>query len=483
MTDSASEHSRLEVHHIGAVAPSERHGRARDLFPVWFSTNMNVGNAVFGALAVFVGNNLLWAIVAVLAGNVIGAGFMALHSVQGARLGVPQLIQSRAQFGFYGALLPVALAALLYGGFFSVTAVLGGQALSAAVPSASVNEGIVLVTVLSMVLALLGYRTIHLAAKWGMWPLAAAVVVTTVASAAHGGVAFTASGFQTGPFFSAVGIVATFLLTYAPYVSDYSRYLPVDTPASAAFGATFGGAFLSTAWSQLLGVFLAVQFASGTTFDAVSGVLHFRALAVVVLVVTAAAIGGNNAMNLYGGMLNLITALSAFKTVRASVLLRVVTLIPTLAVGLVIALRASANFYNDLNTFLSFLMLGFVPWGAVNLLDFYLVRRGEYDVPALFEARGRYYSGRAAWTLRGFNLPALAAYLIGIAGSLPFVDNAWFQGWVADRWGHADVSWAPGLIVTGAAYLVLVRVRDRRPAADLPAAPGVPAEPGQAAAQ
>ena len=27
--------------------------------------------------------------------------------MQGARLGVPQLIQSRGQFGFYGALLPI----------------------------------------------------------------------------------------------------------------------------------------------------------------------------------------------------------------------------------------------------------------------------------------------------------------------------------------------------------------------------------------
>ncbi len=158
----------VEVHHIDIVSESERHGRARDLFPVWFAANLNVGNAVFGALAVVVGNSVFWAILAVLVGNVIGGTFMALHSVQGARLGVPQLIQSRGQFGFFGALLPVVLAAFLYGGFFVVSAVIGGQALNAALPAVSVNQGIVLGAIVSVLLALLGYRAIHLAAKWAV---------------------------------------------------------------------------------------------------------------------------------------------------------------------------------------------------------------------------------------------------------------------------------------------------------------------------
>ena len=91
----------------------QRHGSPRDLFPVWFSGNLNIGNAIFGALAIVVGNSFWWAVVAVLVGNLVGGTFMALHSVQGARLGVPQLIQSRGQFGFLGALLPVILAAFL----------------------------------------------------------------------------------------------------------------------------------------------------------------------------------------------------------------------------------------------------------------------------------------------------------------------------------------------------------------------------------
>ncbi len=194
MSEPAGQHSVLERHHVDVVGPDERRGRARDLFPVWFSANLNIGGAVFGALAVALGNNVFWSLVVVVLGNVLGGTFMALHSVQGARLGVPQLIQSRGQFGFYGALVPVALAALLYGGFFTVTAVLGGQALAAAAPALSVNQGVLASVAISLLLALLGYRAIHVSARWAMWPLAAAVVVASVASLARGGIEFTTAG-------------------------------------------------------------------------------------------------------------------------------------------------------------------------------------------------------------------------------------------------------------------------------------------------
>ena len=54
-----------------------------------------------------------------------------------------------------------------------VTAVLGGQALSATMPGTfTVNGGLVLLSVLSLGIALLGYRAIHVAARWrcGPWP-------------------------------------------------------------------------------------------------------------------------------------------------------------------------------------------------------------------------------------------------------------------------------------------------------------------------
>lgn len=458
MTDttvSSTKSSAIEVQHINPIPSGERHGTARDLFPVWFSANLNVGNAFFGALAVVVGNNLFWALVAVVLGNIAGAVFMALHSVQGSKLGVPQLIQSRGQFGFYGALLPVALAAFLYLGFFATTSVIGGQALSAAIPVVDLPVSIVLVSVLSLVIALIGYRAIHVAAKWGMWPLALAVIVVTVASLLHGNLEFTTAGFAPGPFLTAFGLVATFLLTYAPYVSDYSRYLPEHTTPKAAFTSTFWGAFLGTTWTMLLGVLLGIQFNADDTMASINQLFGGGPLAAAILIITAIAVGGNNALNLYGSMLNLITGGSAFKTIKASRATRIVMLLPTFLAGLVIAIFGSAAFSANVGIFLSFLLLGFVPWGAVNLIDYYWVRKGAYRVDQFFDPRGVYFRDRRTWTFGGVNWQALIAYAVGIAAALPFMNNGLIKGAASTLLGDADLSWIPGLVVTGAVYLAL----------------------------
>lgn len=465
-TPETVEISRLESSHIDAIDRGQRHGTPCDLFPVWFSGNLSIGNAIFGALAIVVGNSFWWAVVAVLVGNLVGGTFMALHSVQGARLGVPQLIQSRGQFGFLGALLPVLLAAFLYAGFFVVTAVLGGQALSAAMLGTfSVNGGLVLLAVLSLVIALLGYRAIHVAARWAIWPLAAAVVVVTIGSVLKGGIQVSSGSFALGPFFSAVGLMATFLLTCARYVSDYSRYLPKGSSASACFGWTFSGVFVSATWCNLLGVVLAAQIGGTDMFLATRRVVGIDWVAVVTLLVTALGIADDNALNLYGGMLNLITAISSFRDVRPSVLVRFAFLLPTFAIGLWLGLNVTDDFSAQLTNFLSLLTLGFVPWGAVNLLDFYLVRHGNFDVGAFLTRRhGIYHHDPATWTRGGFNLQALLAYGIGVAVSLPFVTNGWYAGPIAERLGGAHVSWVPGLLVTGAVYLLVTRFAGARSA-------------------
>jgi NCS1 family nucleobase:cation symporter-1 len=44
------------------------------------------------------------------------------------------MIQSRAQSGFIGAVVPVAVAVIMYVGFFAASNLLGGQAIDATAP-------------------------------------------------------------------------------------------------------------------------------------------------------------------------------------------------------------------------------------------------------------------------------------------------------------------------------------------------------------
>ena len=83
---------------------------------------------VTGGLATTVfGLNFVPAIVGIIIGNVVGGIFMALHSAQGPQLGVAQMIQTRGQFGSYGALLIVVIVVIMYVGFFAANLVFGGR--------------------------------------------------------------------------------------------------------------------------------------------------------------------------------------------------------------------------------------------------------------------------------------------------------------------------------------------------------------------
>src|SRR5580658_5321420 len=103
----------VEQHTIRAIPGSARHGSARDLLPFWFTVNASVYMIGLGGFVAEFRLGLWPTIAAIVAGAAVGGAFMAAHSVQGPRLGVPQLVQSRAQFGFYGALLPNAAIWLL----------------------------------------------------------------------------------------------------------------------------------------------------------------------------------------------------------------------------------------------------------------------------------------------------------------------------------------------------------------------------------
>jgi NCS1 nucleoside transporter family len=455
----------LEAHHVDPVPPSERSGRARDLFSLWFSANLNVGNAVFGLVIFSIVPDFWLGCAAILIGNVIGTALMALHSVQGARLGIPQLIQSRGQFGYFGALVPVVAAALMYAGFTVSVTIVGGQALAAATHM-DLRLAMLIVALASLLIAIVGYHAIHAVCRWAQIPLTVVLLIVTVAAFLRDGAPVTThQSVSIGAFLTAVGVAVTFALTYAPFVSDYSRYLPTETSGPAIFGWTAAGVFLSAAWVCLLGLLLSAKFGKPDIFQSADVALGGGMLSVVVLIITAAGLAVCNVLNVYGGMLNLITGLATFVRVNPSFRIRILMMLPTFIVGTAAAMIAYENYTENLGAFLSLLLLVLIPWGAVNLVDYYLVQHGNYDVPAMYTKSGPYWYNPSTWTYHGFNFKVLLAYFAGVASGFPFVSCAWFAGPLADRLDGADLSWIPGLVVTTLVYLALVHRRPTKAAA------------------
>ena len=73
MSQPSSQHQFVENHTVDYVPPAERHGKARDLFTLWFSTNIAPLPIVTGAMVVQVFHlNLLWGLIAIVLGSLIG---------------------------------------------------------------------------------------------------------------------------------------------------------------------------------------------------------------------------------------------------------------------------------------------------------------------------------------------------------------------------------------------------------------------------
>jgi NCS1 family nucleobase:cation symporter-1 len=438
--------SNIEQRSIDHIPLAERHGSPRSLLFVWFAANTSITAVVTGALFVILGNTALWSIPAIILGNVVGGFFTSLHSAQGPRLGVPQMIQSRAQFGYFGAILPLVLALMIFLGFYATGLVLGGQAMSRLFHT-SPEVGSVLFALMSTALAIFGYRHIHRFSR--VAAVLSGVVFTglfiKLATEPATGEALSDATFAAAPFILGISLAASWQLTFGPYIADYSRYLPEDTPKSATIGWTFLGSVIGASAAMILGALAAalggVDFLSnqvGFLAD-LGGVFS----AVVLLAVICGKLTGNT-LSSYGGYMSVATIVTSLtRQKRIEPRHRVIYIALISAVALAIALAATDTFLASFTDFLLFLLYFMTPWSAINLVDYYWVRKEQYDVDALFDPDGIY--GR-------FNKGAMLAYVVGVLIQIPFMNSTFYVGPIASWMGGAEISWLLGLVVAGGLY-------------------------------
>jgi NCS1 family nucleobase:cation symporter-1 len=452
---------RLESSTIHPIALDQRHGTARDLFTVWFGSNIMMLTIITGALAVSVfGLGFLWAVAALTVGNLVGAIFMALHAAQGPTLGVPQMVQTRGQFGSVGSILVVALVIIMYVGFFASNLVLGGESIAAIVPSVHVFQGIVLMGLISVAGAVFGYDLIHAYARVMSWVcgLVLALAFYWIVSVHGLPAGFLQHGqYTTQGFLGAVSIAALWQIAYAPYVSDYTRYMPADTGPVPAFWASYWGCSIGSILPMILGAMVGAAVAGeGITQGLATLTDH---IAPLVLFVFAVGMLVGNAMNIYCGSLCVLTlGQTLWSRWKPKALARTGAAFVLLAIALGLALLGKDSFMVKYTDFILLLLYVLVPWTAINLVDYYLVQHGSYDVASFMQADGGIY-GRV-------NVAAVLCYGLGIIVQMPFVASPMYTGVVARAMHDADISWIVGLAVTSPVYYYAIRwVRARSPSA------------------
>ncbi|MGY5010635.1 purine-cytosine permease family protein [Streptomyces sp. 900105755] len=449
--------SGLEVRSIDYVPLDERHGKLWHLGPLWFMSNAQIATLAVGLISITEGGNLIWSLLAIVAGTLIGTFFMAFHSAQGPQLGLPQMIQSRPQFGYVGALLVWLFAYVQYAGFNVFNTILAGQALNTTIHG-GVKLWVVVVTAIGLVVALVGYDVIHKAERFLTYTFLVVFGIFTVGvlvTLHYPAGSFDLGAFKATPFLAQFGVVAGYQISWAIYVSDYSRYLPPDVTVRKTFYWTYFGSALGGIWLMVLGTLLAGW--AGAGFDTIrsinaAGDKVFDGFGAIVLLFSALGLISVTALNMYGGSLTLISAIDSFKRVRPTLGVRLVTLLVTAALSLIGALAATSNFLTNFNNFLLLVLYLFIPWTSVNLMDYYVVRRGHYAIAEIFKPNGIY--GRWGWQ-------GIISYLVGFAVMIPFFSvGTLYVGPAAKALDGADISLFVGLPVSALLYWWLTRSID-----------------------
>jgi nucleobase:cation symporter-1, NCS1 family len=447
----------LEQLTIEQVPPEQRHGRPRDLFTIWFTSNLMPLTIVTGALVTAAFKMpFIPAVIAILVGNLVGAILMALHSAQGPKLGIPQMIQSRAQYGTLGSILVVAVVVFMYVGFFASNLVLGGQSINQLIPAISVSWSIAISAALSLIVATFGYNLIHGINRWLAIAFSLVMVVATIVMIARGLPAhflsigtFTWTGFMA----SAVTTGVLWQIAYAPYVSDYSRYMPSGVSMKPVFWNSYWGVVLGSAGPMVIGAILGL---ATTNTNLVAGMDKLTAgMGWIVMIVFAIGIVNTNSLNAYGGVLCAITVGQNFKEhwlpkakARAAFAL--------VFVGLCLygAIVYQSTFLTSYFNLLLFLLYLLVPWTVINLIDYYIINRGNYDVPSLFRADGGIY-GRVNWG-------TVLIYLAGFGIEVPFVNTTLYEGFIAKAMNGTDISWLVAIVVIAPVYYFYAASRKKK---------------------
>jgi NCS1 family nucleobase:cation symporter-1 len=170
----------------------------------------------------------------------------------------------------------------------------------------------------------------------------------------------------------------------------------------------------------------------------------------LVLIVFSVSIASANAMNLYCGALSSLTfGQTLVPTWSPGPRARVVVSILLFLLAVAGALLSKESFLAHYESFILVLLNVLVPWTAINLVDYYWLRHGEYDVSAFFRQDGGIY-GRV-------NAPAVICYVLGILVQIPFIASPLFPSNVAHALGGIDLSWIVGLVLTSPAYYWLAK--------------------------
>jgi NCS1 family nucleobase:cation symporter-1 len=438
------EAAKVEPYGIDHIPDVERHGEPSSQFSVWVAGNLSLAVLLLGFYPVFFGLSLPQSLIAVTVGTAAGAVLMGVLSAMGTKLGVPQQIQARGALGYVGNFLPVAFVNVFAAmGWAAVNTVFGTYALQAVIDM-PFWLGALIISAVQIPLAVYGYNMIHLVNRVGTVVIGLLFAIITILALGHADWSFGANPDadlwvgQTGSFITAAGFFFAYLVAWAPFSSDYSRYLPAKTSNAKVALFTALGNFVPVFWLGAVGVLVASTAGSLEPVAAIEELTgDFATVALIGIVLST---WPGNGLNIYGGGLSILTLGIPVSRQAATLIIG--------AAAYALAIWAQSDVYGKFYDFLLLSAYLIAPYAAVIIVDYYMThRRSEKGILELYDS-----SRVLSW---GF-----LAWIIGVAASAPFwVWTRWTGPFAESNPNAGDLSYYVGGVVAAVAFYVILKVK------------------------
>jgi NCS1 nucleoside transporter family len=454
----------VEDNRIEPVPDEDKTSTALDQFWIWFGANVAPINWILGALGIVLGLGFWDTILVLAVGNALGVTMFGFFVLMGQRTGVNQMVLSRGAFGRRGAYLPATFQMLICAGWIGINTWIVLDVALKVLEKMGIHGGsavkvvvVLVIMAIQIAIATLGFYAIRNFEKWTVPVTIVVLAVMSIVAWTKGGIHWNLAGKATGSdrvtamsqLMTAIGIGWGF--GWLAYASDYSRFVPRSVPPRKLFVAAALGQFIPVMWLGILGASIATM---GTGADpAVMVTTTFGALALPVLLLIMHGPIATNILNIYSSSMAALTMDWKISRYRLSLL------IGAIATAFTVYLVFQNDIASKFDAWLAGLVMWMSPWAAIMFVHYYVIKRRNIDVEALYDEPHNSRVGDVRWgTVVAFvaGLAAAWSFEYGLVGPL--------QGPLSKSFNNIDLSWLAGLLVAGGIYYAVCRFNEGREA-------------------
>jgi NCS1 nucleoside transporter family len=448
----------VDQHGIEPIRAEDRDSTPWQQFWIWFGANITPTSWVVGAIGPQLGLSLVQSIAVMFVGQLAGCLLFGLFAVMGQRTGVSQLALGRMAFGRRGNAIPSIVQGLITLSWVGLNTYVVLSAATFCLHKLGLPEGhgtqygiAAVIMLIQVAIGTLGFYAIRTFEKWTVPVLAVVMAVMTVLAFAKGHVVWNHATVHGGEAFTAMTQLMTAVgigwgFSWVAWASDYSRFTRTDVTERRLYWFSSAGTFLPVIWLGTLGAAMASGSTDSDPAQLVASLFGVMTIPVLLVIVHGAI--AVNIESVYSAPLCFLAAGVRVKRWVGSLITAII------AAGVLAAFLASTSFATSFTNYMNSFVIWTAAWGAIVLVDFYVVHRGRTDVEALFAEPSRSRYGDANWR-------ALLALVAGlVAGWLWEYGSATaFQGPLARATDGVDLSWLAAIVVAGGLYLGLTRAK------------------------